>query len=127
MKRHLFMGLGLLGALLTLGLVSAHCMTQATGKAEAYLLVAYETAKEGDLEAAQQWTKDAERVWDGIYHLAACLTDQRQLETIDQAFGALEAQAILYDAERYAYSCLNLAQRFRGLGDGERLLYFNLL
>lgn len=127
MKRHLYLGLGILLSLLVLGILSYACLRGAVEESERYLMKAAEAARAEDLPSARQYSRQAWNTWKHVWSLAACLVDHEAFQTIDQELEMLQQEQWAEDALAYGEQCLSLAEELHALQDSERVTFYNIL
>ena len=126
MKR-LWIGVGVLGALLAVGLWT---MVLADGRQAQIchrLDAARQAAFDGDWEEVSRQTRQAKELWENSWGVWAALSDHTELEGVDASFARLQVYCRDGHATDFAAECGALAQQVAALGDGHRLNIRNLL
>lgn len=126
MKR-LWIGVGLLVAILVLGFWSSKRMEEIHTQIRDTLLDSAQAAGEGRWERADELAQKAGEDWQKGWSFSAAFADHTVLDEID----GLLAQAEIYrqsrDAVRYGAICARMASAVEALQEAHRLSWRNLL
>lgn len=126
MKR-LWIGIGLLAAVLVLGAWSAAGMSRVHTAVADNLVQAAQAARSGQWEAADRYAADAAEKWEDGWHFSAALADHTVLDEIDGLFAQSEEYRKSRSAVEYAAICARLARHIEALQESHRLNWWNLL
>ena len=126
MKRG-WIGLGLLGVLLTAGLLVTGFMGRVHREVSQELEEAARAAGAGNWAEAAEDTRDAYNDWQEHWHFSAAFADHEPMEEIDALFAQLEAYRKTRDAVAFAAVCRQLAKQVEAMGDAHQLNWWNLL
>lgn len=126
MKR-IWIGIGLLIALLAAGLWVSESME------EAHLPGAKELRKASQLALEEQWpqaealTKQARSKWEEKWHVTASFADHEPMDEIDALFAELKTYAAVRDEAAYSGTCAYLAELLEAMGHAQSFSWWNLL
>lgn len=126
MKRSKF-GLGLLLALLILGILSTWAMVKTAGPITDTVRQAGDAAFLEDWEEAAQKMGEAKAAWEKRYPLCASLTDHEPMEEINSLFAQLEVYGKSRDSQNFAAVCALLAENLEAIGEAHSLKWWNVL
>ena len=126
MKRS-WIGIGLLAALLALGIWTAGVMEASHLPGEEKLQRAAWLALDGQWPQAEALTKQARKKWEGAWKFSAALSDHEPMDQIDGLFAELEVYAQTRDAVAYSGTCAHLAELLEAIGSAHSLYWWNLL
>ena len=124
MKR-MWIGAGLLAAVLVTGILAANFMKSHTPGA-ADLDRAAKLALEEDWAMAQALVNRAEENWEKKRPVTACFTEHGPIEAIDGMFAELKIYAAAQDTVAYGGTCASLANQLEALGEIHRFTLWNL-
>ena len=123
MKR-IWIGLGLLGLLLVLGLFTIRQMDRVhLGIVDAL----EQAAREPQWEQALSLGQDALQKWKQHRHFTASLSEHDSIDQIDSLFAQLEVYQKEKDPISHAATCAYLSEAISALLDAHRLTWWNLL
>lgn len=125
--KHLYIGLGILLAVLIGSLCSLFAMNRNLGETERLLEAAWDNCQAESFETAQVSAQAAQEQWEKDYGLTASLIDHGPLEEANRTFAQMEACARLQEWDEFAQSCKSLLTMVRDLQEREKPLYFNIL
>ena len=126
MKR-IWFGVGLLVALLVLGIWSSSFMERT------HLTHAESLNRAADLAAAGNWStamdlcSDAKKAWDQKQFLIAALCTHEPMDQIEGLFAQLEVSAAAQNSESFRSTCVYLARQLEALGKSHNLNLENIL
>lgn len=123
MKR-IWIGLGLLGFLLGISLLTARKMASVHTQVAHRLEQAAETES---FQQAAQWSREAETAWRHHCHFTASLTDHANIDQIDGLFAQLQVYRQAGNTLSHATTCAYLAEMITALQEAHRLTWWNLL
>lgn len=123
MKR-IWLGLGVLAALLVVGIWSM-LRTDAVHTAMAEQL--RQAARETDAHAAYAAGELVQRQWQEHRGLTGSTADHTQIDEIDSLFAQLEICRLRQDRDTHALLCAALSESIAALAEGHRLSWWNLL
>ena len=126
MKRSQF-GLGLLLALLILGILSTWAMGKSTDPITETVRQAGEAGFRSDWAVAEKKMGEAKSDWEKRYPLCASLTDHEPMENINSLFAQLEVYAQSRDHQNFAAVCALLEKNIEAMGEAHSLKWWNLL
>ena len=122
MWRFLF-GVGLLAALLGIGLYSAHAIE----KGHAPIAQTLEQAAQASAPEAKILLEQAKEEWKRHWHGTAALSDHSPMDEIDSLFSQAQAYAWEEHMADFSAFCLRLAQLIRATADEHQLTWWNFL
>ena len=126
MKR-LWLGIGILTILLSLGLASTIGMAQVCTPISQTLSSAADLVQEGQWAQAAALSKQAKSRWERWRNLTASLTDHEPMEEVDSLFAALDIYAREGDALRFADCCARLSALTDAVGDAQSVYWWSIL
>ena len=125
MKRSWF-GLGLLGVLLAISLLSSWAMGAIHEPVSQDLEQAGALALVGELPRARFFQIRALAGWEKWAHFRSCFSDHTPVEDIDAAFKELESYGKAGEDAAFAAACAELARKVQAIGDAHGLYWWNL-
>lgn len=126
MKR-IWFGVGLLVALLVLGILSSNFMERTHLTQAEDLNRAAELAASGNWPAAVDSYSAAKEAWDRKQFLIAALCKHEPIDQIEGLFAQLEVSAAARNSESFSSTCVYLARQLEALGKSHSLSLENLL
>lgn len=126
MKR-IWIGIGLLAALLALGIWTSEVMERSQAPGVKDLRRASALALAEDWPRAEALGKRAGDRWKKQRNLTAAIADHKPMDTIDGIFAELEVYAATRDTAAYSASCVHLAQLLESFGNAHSFSWWNLL
>ena len=126
MKRSKF-GLGLLIALLILGILSTWAMGRTTAPITETVRQAGEAGFREDWPLAEEKMGEARARWEKRYPLCASLTDHEPMEEINSLFAQLAVYGESRDGQNFAAVCALLAENLEAIGEAHMLKWWNVL
>lgn len=123
----LWLGIGLMVALLAMGIWVGSYMNTTGNTISTVLDSAAETALSGDLQTATQLVENAKAEWDGIWHWVAAIADHAPMDEIDSLFALLEKYADAGLTGEFAAHCSRIAQLISAVGEAHSFNWWNLL
>lgn len=126
MKR-IYLGIGLLVALLLAGMGIAGAAEKAHAPAAADLEHASRLVLEGNWDKSEALHKRARDIWQQKWRLTASVSDHAPMDEIDALFAELVVHARLRDASGYAAVCAELAERLNAMSQAQAFSWWNLL
>ena len=126
MKR-IWIGIGLLAALLVAGLWTAESMERSHLPGAEDLRRASQLALEEDWTQAEALTARARGNWEKKWRRTASVADQEPMDEIDGIFEELKVYALLRDAEHYSSTCARLAALLDAMGYAHSCNWWNLM
>ena len=123
MKR-IWIGVGLLLALLVVGLAVMRITDRQLGQVSDTLKQASEAR---DWDRAVALAQKAQKEWKQKWHLMAALADHTDIDTVDSLFAQLEVYQQRSAATHHAAACAQLSEAIHDLEEGHRLTWWNLL
>lgn len=123
MKR-LWLGVGLLLALLALGIAATVTMGRICAPVGQTLTRAGEAARVGELEQAEKLCRQAKARWETYRTLSAAVTDHAPMEEIDGMFAAL---SVCRDETCYAEYCARLTAMVEAVAEAQAVNWWNIL
>lgn len=126
MKR-IWIGIGLLAALLVLGLWVSDVMENSHQPGAEHLRRAAELAMEEEWGAAEALTRRAREKWKDAWRYSAALADHEPMDQVDGLFAELEVYAQARDATAYSGTCAHLAELLEAMGNAHGLTWWNLM
>ena len=122
--RRIWIGVGVLLALLAVGILVMQVTDRQLGEVSETLKRASETK---NWDEAVSLARKANKAWKKQWHLMAALADHTDLDTIDGLFAQLEVYQ-RHNAKTYhAATCAKLSEAIRDLEDNHRFTWWNLL
>ena len=119
----LYLGAGLLAALLALGIWTSGTMTQVHQEMAGQLERAAQAAQESE---AQRRAEAAGSLWAERRHGVASLADHTPMDEIDALFARLTVLAQEKDYGEFAPECRELAVRLKAMGEAHTAHWWNL-
>ena len=113
-------GLGLMAALLSLGLYNAHAIEKSH---EPIALTLEQAAREAD----PRLLENARQAWDTHWHGTASVSDHAPMDEIDGLFSQAQAYAKAGNTDHFCALCLKLAQLVRATADTHQPTWWNFL
>ena len=126
MKRF-WLGLGLLLALMAVGLTLSCRMSRIHEPLAQKLTRAAEAARVSDLSEANQWLEEAWQDWENNRNFSAAVTDHGPMEEIEGLFAAAGYYGLTGDEEEMAAACGRLAALTQAMAESHTLSWWNLL
>ena len=126
MKR-LWFGVGLLGVMLLLGLVSARGIENWQVPVSEFLTQAADAALSGDLQGAQAAADRAKTHWESRWRATAAISDHAPMDEIDGLFAKLRAYGAAENKTAFAACCRQISSLVEALADAHGLNWWNLL
>lgn len=123
----LYLGIGLLVALLVLGLWVAGSMDDLHSPIVKNLEQAAQLCLSGDFKEGAKLAQKAHGRWAGNWRRIAAVSDHTPMDEIDGLFAQAEFYAQSGNATEFAAHCARLAQRIEAVSDAQRLTWWNLL
>ena len=123
----LWLGVGLLIALLLIGVLIATAMDGIHGPLSEVLTQASRAALSGDLEGGTILGRQARADWEKHRYCTAAVADHTPMDEIDSLFAEMEVYAQAEDDAHFAACCAQLAQMVRAMGDAHIFSWWNLL
>lgn len=125
MKRSWF-GVGLLGVLLAISLLSSWAMGAIHDPISQDLRQAGEETLLDGFTQGRELAMRAKAEWETWTRFRACFSDHTPVEDIDAAFAELESYADAGEDAAFAAACSELAQKVKAIGDAHGLYWWNL-
>ena len=122
----LYLGAGLLAALLALGAWTSGTMTQVHQEMAGQLEQAAQAAQESNWGEAQRRAEAAGSLWAERRHGVASLADHTPMDEIDALFARLTVLAQEKDYGECAPECRELAVRLKAMGEAHTAHWWNL-
>ena len=126
MKRF-WLGMGLLGLLLGLSLLSAWGMDTLCSPIGQKLNAAAQAAQEANWEQALQQSAAARQRWEGQRKAIASFTLHDPLEEVDALFEALDIFSQQKDAIHFSEYCAQIASLTEAIAEAQSLGWWNIL
>ena len=122
--RRIWIGVGVLLALLTVGILTMQITGQQLGEISETLK---ESAKTGNWDQAVSLAKKAQEDWNKKCHLLAALVDHTDMDTVDGLFAQLEVYGQRNAKTAHGAICAQLAEVIYSLKENHRFTWWNLL
>ena len=126
MKRFWF-GLGLLLALLTVGILLSGSMDRIHMPLSQKLTRAAEAARVSDMTLAGNLLEDARQDWDRNRKFAAAVLDHEPMDEIEGLLSAAAYYRLTGDDEEFSATCGQLAALVQAMAEAHRLSWWTLL
>lgn len=126
MKR-LWIGLGVLAALLTMGIWVSAAMEHAHAGMAQQLQQASGAAMAEDWPAALEAARQAHDSWKKQRHWIAAFADHTPMDEIEGLFAEMEVYARTGEKQHFAAICAHLAQLAEAMGESHAVSWWNLL
>ena len=126
MKR-IWIGIGLLAALLVLGIWVAGVMEEGHHPGARDLRRAAELTMEEEWAPAEALVRRARGKWQKNWRFSAAFADHEPMDQIDGLFAELEVYAKAGDATAYSGTCAHLAELLEAMGNAHAFTWWNLL
>lgn len=126
MKR-IWIGIGLLAALLVAGIWVAESMEDSHLPGAQDLRRASELVLEEDWSKAEALTKRARDKWEKKWRMTASVADHEPMDQIDGMFAELKVYAKVKDEVAYSGTCAHLAELMEAMGHAHSFNWWNLL
>lgn len=126
MKR-IWIGIGLLAALLLAGIWVADAMADSHEPGAADLRRASQLALEEDWDMAEALTGRARDTWEKRWRVTASFADHEPMDEIDGMFAELKVYARVKDEVAYSGTCAHLAELMDAMGKAHSFNWWNLL
>ena len=126
MKR-IWIGIGLLVALLVAGLWVADRMEDTHLEAARQLDQSVQMARNRDWKGAQGAAIRARGIWEGKRKFTASFADHEPMDAVDALFAELEIHASRRDPADYCAAAAHLARRLEAMAGSHSLTWWNLL
>ena len=120
-------GVGLLAAMLLLGVLVMFCMDRANMPISQLLEDAARTALAGDLEQGVFIARKAQKQWKHSWHTIASFSDHAPMDEIDSLFAQAAVYGQVGNTEDFASHCTRLAMLIEAVGEAHSLNWWNLL
>ena len=125
--KKLWLGLGLLAALLALGLGSLGLLTVQSKRAEAGLAQAAEAAEAGDMARALDCAEQVRRYWQSAVPAVDAVTSHEETDEIRRCLAELLAEGRSGRREEFLTLCARLRTLTAHLAEMERPRWYNVL
>jgi hypothetical protein len=125
--KKLWLGLGLLAALLALGLGSLGMLAARSARAGAVLAQAAEAAGEGDMARAADLAARAQALWQGDLPAVDAVTSHEETDEICRALAELRSLGRSGKREEFLALCARLEVMAAHLAEMERPRWYNIL
>ena len=122
--RRIWIGVGVLLALLAVGIVVMQLTDRQLGTVSETLKQASEAE---NWDEAVSLARNAQKEWKKQWHLMAALADHTDMDTIDGLFAQLEAYGRRNAKTYHAAICARLSEAIRDLEENHRFTWWNLL
>lgn len=126
MKR-MWIGVGLLAAVLLIGIWASNQMGQIHGEIARDLNRAAQSALDEDWDMAGALFARAEKTWEKKHILTAIFSDHAPIENAEALFAQLKISAQAENAESFATACACLASQLEAIGESQSFNLRNLL
>lgn len=126
MKR-LWLGVGILAAVLVLGLLLTFGMDAIHKEISDNMTQAAQAALAENWEAAQTQAAKAQKSWQSWRHFVAAFADHEPLEEMDRLFAELSVYRSQQLVPEYAAVCLCLARQAEAIGESHSFNWWHLL
>ena len=126
MKR-MWLGIGLLGLFLGLGLWGSYAMSALHDPIAHQLEQAADIALDGDLSVALDIAETARAKWDGHWHGTAIVADHAPMDEIDALFAQLPIYAEMSHQADFAACCAQLAALITATAEAHAFSWWNIL
>ncbi len=126
MKR-LWIGIGFLVLLLTLGVTVGMTLTSLQDSISQTMEEAAQAALAEDFPTAYALADQAQALWQRQRHFAAAFTDHEPLEQMDSYFAELNIYRVKGDAPDFAAICALLAEQSRAVGESHGFSWWSFL
>lgn len=126
MKRT-WIGIGLLAALLILGLFTARWMERCHSPVAGNLKQAAEAAMAQDWNRAELLADRARGSWERSRKITAVLADHGPMEEIDSLFAELKIFLLAREQVHFASVCGQLSRQVEAIGEAHGLMWWNIL
>ncbi len=123
----LWLGVGLMAVLLTLGLWTASAMDELHGPISHTLEEAAAQSLADNLDGGITLAMQAKRDWQTHWRCTAAVSDHTPMDEIDGLFAQMESYAASGQTTEFAAYCARLAQRVAAVGDAHKFTWWNLL
>ena len=125
--KKLWLGLGLLAALLALGLGSLGMLAARSARAEAVLAQAAEAAGAGDMARAADLAARAQALWQAALPAVDAVTSHEETDEICRALAELRSLGRSGQREEFLALCARLEVMAAHLAEMERPRWYNIL
>ena len=125
--RRFLLGVGLLLALLALGLWISFTLTQTHQSIAHTLEEAAVQTLSGDPDTGRALAQQAQQVWEAHWHSTASVADHAPMDEIDGLFSQLEIYAQAGQEADFAANCTRLSKLIDAVGEAHSLTWWNLL
>lgn len=126
MKR-LWIGIGLLAAVVMGGFWVAQAMENALIPGVALLQDAADLAQDGQWEQAEKQAGEAARLWQKKRPMTAAFAEHEPIEQIDEDYLLLEVYARMQDQVQFVATCRTLAREMERMGKYHHFSFGELL
>lgn len=125
--KHLWIGIGILSLLLTLGIVSNVAASLTLRESETLLQQADEALDAGDLPAALEKSRQAEARWRSAQKMLHIMMSHTLIDEVDTSFSNLRTYGEEDETTEYRASCRELILQLRHLRDMDIPHYYHFL
>lgn len=125
--KHFWLGVGILAALLALGLWTQTGMDRVHLETAHSLQQASEESLQGDPSRGRALANAARERWQAHWEQTAALVDHRLMDEIDGLFSQLQVYSRTDQTGRFAALCAQLASLLEVVAEENRLTWWNLL
>ena len=122
--RRIWIGVGILIALLVIGIAVMQITDRQLGKVSDTL---HQAAQTSNWAEAVSLAQKAKKDWQERWHLMAALADHTDMDVIDRLFAQLEVYQQRSAEAYHAATCAQLSEAIRDLEENHRLSWWNLL
>lgn len=126
MKRF-WLGVGLMAALLALGIFETHKVHALTHPVVDMVEKAGEAAAQANWEQAAALLEEAQSLWEKHWGFLSAMHHHGPMEEIDSQFSRAEALLESRSSWEFSANCARLAELIRAMGEGHQLNLQNLL
>ena len=122
-----WLGIGLMAALLALGLWTADAMEDLHEPISHTLQKAAQESLSGDLQKGFALARQARGRWEGNWRRTAAVADHTPMDEIDGLFAQMEIYAQAQQPTEFAAYCARLSAQINAVGDAHQFTWWNLL
>lgn len=122
-----WLGAGILGVFLALGLVISGAMVRAHLPTAELLEQAAEKTVKGEFERAVALGMEAKDRWDRQWNGTATVADHSPMDDVDALFGEMVIYAQTGEEPHFAACCLELSQRLQAVAEAHKFSWWNVL
>ena len=127
MERRFYIGIGILLAMLLLGLFVGWGISRSQEPTAQALEKASQVTDSGDFDTGIRLAKEAKSAWQAGWRGVAAIADHTPMDEIDSLFEEMEVYIRTGEDVHFSACCAQLSSMIRAVSDAHQLNWWNLL